>query len=204
MNSFYLAYSAAHYQFQFSPVDVQGKYVIDAPYLAEEWPDDASSGLNLTLSASRGTGRHLWGSFKFGVVTGIIRCGAPPDTVGETVAFEWRGYEQGEGEMEYGPENTGTITFLANGKICGTMEGGFMTTFTFSGVRVQESQVWVTHVKKWKDQWRGINERSYEAAQRRSWAKVKDMGYRERPAGSDTTSVGDASDDGEEIWDNTQ
>jgi hypothetical protein len=118
----FFPYGAAHHQvFQISTLDVQGKFAITAPYLAEQWPDSASSDLELTLAPSSGTGRHLWGSFNFGIVSGIIRCGAPPKTIRETVAFDWRGYEQGEGQMEYGPENKGTLIFLDNDKLCGTM-----------------------------------------------------------------------------------
>jgi hypothetical protein len=105
--------------------------------------------------------------------------------------------------MVYGPSNAGTISFGANGKIRGTMEGGFMEEFIFSGVRTQESQDWVKHVKHWKEQWRAINDRSYNAASVSRWGKwSEDKGYQEQPAGSDT-SAGEASDasDGEEIFD---
>jgi hypothetical protein len=194
-----LAYSAAHDQvFQLSAGDVQGKFSIKAPYLTEQWPTKASSGLTLTLSPSRYTGGHLWGSFKFGIVTGIIRGGKPPETAGETVAFKWRGYEQGEGEMEYHEMNTGTLTFRDDGKICGTMKGGYLGEFKFMGVRDSLFK----HVKKWKAEWRGINDISYKAAADARWGKWIEGGdYKEQPAGSDTTSVADSSDDCEEAFD---
>jgi hypothetical protein len=194
-----LAYSATHDQvFQLSAGDVQGKFSIKAPYLAEQWPNKASSGLTLTLSPSRYTGGHLWGSFKFGIITGIIRGGKPPETAGETVAFKWRGYEQGEGEMEYTSANTGTLIFRDDGKICGTMKGGYLEEFKFMGV--QES--WVKHVKKWKSQWRRINDVSYEAAAAARWGRwTEGSDYEEQPADSDTTSVGDSSDEDEGIFD---
>jgi hypothetical protein len=73
-----------------------------------------------------------------------------------------------------------------------------MSKFTFSGVRVQGSQVWAKHVKNWKGQWRGINDRSYQAANVARWGKwCEGMDYKEQPAGSDT-SAGDASDIDEE------
>jgi hypothetical protein len=106
--------------------------------------------------------------------------------------------------MEYGPDNTGTIAFRANGKIRGTMKGGFMGEFIFSGVRIQESQVSVKDVENWKREWRAINDRSYHAASVSRWGKwSEDKGYQEGPAGSDTTAAGEASDssDGEEIFD---
>jgi hypothetical protein len=105
--------------------------------------------------------------------------------------------------MEYGPDNTGTITFRADGKIRGTMKGGFTEEFIFAGVRTQESQVWVKKVEHWKEQWRGINDRSYNAASASRWGGYSRDSYQEQPAGSDTTSAGEASDasDGEDIFD---
>jgi hypothetical protein len=193
---------AHHRIFQLSTPDVQGVFEIVAPYLADEWPDSASGDLELKLSPSCGNGKHLWGSFNFGIVTGIIRGGAPPITIGEAVAFMWRGHEQGEGEMQFGDDNKGTLTFLGDGKLYGTMEGGFMEKYTFTGVRTQGSQTWAAHVEEWKEQWRGMNASSYGAASVARWGGWCDgMDETEQPADSDTTSVGDASDNSEEISD---
>jgi len=180
---------------------VGGKYAIIAPYLAEQWPDSSSGDLELSLSPSLGTGRHLWGSFNFGIVTGVIRGGAPPKSVRGTVAFLWRGHEEGEGQMEYGPENKGTLTFLGNGKLRGTMSGGFMEPFVFTGVQEPRKNVNLAeHVKEWKEQWRGINDRSYEAAGVSRWGRWhKDEDYKEQPADSDTTDAEDISDDNDEM-----
>ncbi|VDB97876.1 unnamed protein product [Peniophora sp. CBMAI 1063] len=184
-----------------SDLEVRGEFAVKAPYLAEQW-DDASGDLTLMLSPSRGTGKHLWGSFDFGIVKGIIRAGAPPTTVGATVAFKWRGHEQGEGQMEFGEENKGTLTFLGNGKIRGTMVGGFMSEFVFSAIQDRESLrsvVWNMHVKEWKEEWRGINDRTYNAARVGRWGNWCAGGdYKERPAGSDTSDAGSASDAGED------
>ena len=79
-----------------------------------------------------------------------------------------------------------------------------MEEFVFSGVRIQESQVWVKHVEHWKEQWRAINDRSDQAASVSRWGNwSENEGYHEQPAGSDTTSAGEASDasDGEDIFD---
>jgi len=180
--------------------DIRGEYAINAPYLAEEWPDSSSGDLELSLSPSPGTGKHLWGNFNFGIVTGSIRGGAPPKSVRGTVAFEWRGHEQGEGQMEYGPENKGTLTFLGDGKLRGTMEGGPMEQFTFTGVqKPQKSVNWPKRVKEWKEEWRGINDRSYGAAEVGRWGKWhEDSDYKEQPAGSDTTDAENVSDDNDE------
>ncbi|KZV67839.1 hypothetical protein PENSPDRAFT_583353 [Peniophora sp. CONT] len=184
-----------------SDLDVKGEFAINAPYLAEQW-DDASGELTLTLSPSRGTGKHLWGSFDFGIVKGIIRGGLPPTTIGATVAFKWRGHEQGEGQMEFGDMNKGTLTFLGNGKIRGTMVGGFMREFVFSGIQDTDtlrSTEWSMHVEEWKDEWRGINDRTYNAARVGRWGSWCEGGdYKERPADSDTSDAGSNGDEDED------
>jgi len=59
-----------------------------------------------------------------------------------------------------------SLTFLGNGKLRGTMSGGFMEPFTFTGVQEPRKNVnSAKQVKEWKGRWRGINDRSYEAAQ---------------------------------------
>ena len=167
----------------------------------EQWPSDKK--FKLTLSPSRATGKHLWGSFEFGIVRGVLRGGEPPKAVGGTVAFKWRGGETGEGQMFYGPDNQGTLTFLGDGKIYGTFEGGFTKQSTFSGTQDQEAArrqvIWGMSVKKhWKGQWRGINQRSYDAASASRWGQWKDgCDHQEKAADSDSTNLGS---DYEEDW----
>lgn len=71
--------------------ECKGKFAIAAPYLVEGWPDTASGDLKLTISPSPATGNHLWGSFDFGVIKGVLRGKAPPTAAGGTVDFVWRG-----------------------------------------------------------------------------------------------------------------
>lgn len=104
--------------------------------------------------------------------------------------------------MEFGDTNQGTLTFLGHGKFRGTMVGGFMSEFVFSGIQDSESLrsvVWTMHVKEWKAEWRGINDRSYNAARVGRWGNWCEGGdYKERPADSDTSDAGSTSDDNED------
>ena len=184
---------------------MKGEFTINAPYMMEQWPSDDD--FKLTLSPSRVTGKHLWGHFDFGVIKGIIRCGLPPTTIGDTITFKWRGHEQGEGQMDFGDTNEGTLTFLGNGKIRGTMEGGFMSEFILSGIQDAESLrriVWAKHVREWKTEWRGINDRSYHAAGVARWGKwCEGRDYMEKTADSDTSDAGSASEADEEYYGHT-
>lgn len=105
--------------------------------------------------------------------------------------------------MEFGEENEGTLTFLGNGKMRGTMVGGYMSEFIFSGIQGVESLrrvVWAKYVEEWKAEWRGINDRSYHAASVARWGNwCEGRDYKERPADSDTSdgsSVGGDDEDG--------
>jgi hypothetical protein len=135
--------------------------------LKDQWPDEAQKMvLKMALSEK---GSHLWARFHFGIVSGIIRSSGPlPQKVGDVCRFLWRGQEEGEGEQTFGDDNWGTITFLNDGKIKGTMQ--WMGVFEFVGKRVREpGPAWVKNVSNWKSEWRGINESSYEYARQARW-----------------------------------
>jgi hypothetical protein len=174
-------------------VELAGQYEIVAPYLSEEWPDSTGT-MALKLCPSS-TASHLWASFDFGIVSGIIRSTLPPPaTTGIPCPFLWRGRESGEGEMSFGPNNEGSIIFLGDGKIKGRME--WMEGFDFVGVKVnRKNVVWPKYVKGWKAEWRGINERSYESERVGRWGRgrVSDS-VDDKPSVSDTTSGGDPDD----------
>jgi hypothetical protein len=122
----------------------------------------------LKISLSQG-GSHLWAWFHFGIVSGIIRsCGPLPQKVGEVCRFLWRGREEGEGEQTFDDTNWGNITFLDDGRIKGVMQ--WMGAFEFVGKKVKEPDAkWVKNVISWKEEWRGINDRSYEYARVARW-----------------------------------
>jgi hypothetical protein len=167
-----------------------GTYSIVAPYLAEEWSCYAhEDGFRLTVHPSS-TNAHLWGAFEFGVISGVFKTIAgPPSDLGNITPFKWRGREEGEGEMTFGKENKGTITFLSNGRVKGSIDGSFLGKgkATFAGTLVQGSLLSNEDVETWKQEWRGINPRSYEAANRGRWGGWVEEPSPERPSSSDTS-----------------
>ncbi|KAG5649673.1 hypothetical protein H0H81_002551, partial [Sphagnurus paluster] len=137
--------------------DNEGRYNIMALFLRDEWPDDTEK-MSLKMSISRGKS-HFWVWFHFGIVSGIMRsCSTPPTHVGDKVRFQWRGREEGEGEMTYDEENTASITFLGEGRIRGRMRWDGQL-FEFVGKKVPiEGADWISRVQDWKDEYWEINE----------------------------------------------
>jgi hypothetical protein len=175
-------------------MEIQGQYNIVAPYLSGEFPDHTET-MTLKVCPSSTTS-HLWASFDFGIVSGIIRSTLPPPaTTGIPCPFLWRGRESGEGEMSFGPENEGSIVFLGKGKIKGRFE--WMGGFDFVGVEEnRKNVVWSKSVKGWKAEWRSINERSYERERVSRWGRgwAGDT-VNDKPSFSDTTYGGHPDED---------
>jgi hypothetical protein len=146
--------------------------------------------------APSSTSSHLWASFHFGIVSGTIRASLPKNiTVGMVCTFSWRGREEGEGEMTFGDENKGTLTFLGGGKIKGKMR--WMGDFDFVGVKDNSASkkiVWPKYVPGWKREYRGINQTSYEAASRARWGGWGGDEEHERSDNSDTDGQGGDSE----------
>ncbi|VDB97868.1 unnamed protein product [Peniophora sp. CBMAI 1063] len=183
--------------------DVEGKFIVDAPKLVAECSGPHTRAFEVTLAHSPGNRRHLWGNFDFGVISGIIRGGMPPRDVGDTVTFLWRGREQGEDQMTYGPNNTGTLTFLGDGKIRGNMTGGFIGKVDFScapnPAYARRAIIWSKSVKSWKERWRGMNQRAHDAENASRWGKWQPgQDYKEKGADSDTTIAGEDEEDEDE------
>jgi len=139
--------------------DLLGQYRIEAPYIEEQW-GEGETAMVLNLAPSPGAGQHMWGGFHFQVASGVMRGGPPPQKVGDSWDFEWRGNDEGEGDVicEFNDEGAprGTITFLSGGKLKGTMEGGFLEEFEFTG-RKLKTPVGAKAVKGWKERWRTTN-----------------------------------------------
>jgi hypothetical protein len=194
-------------------------YDVTASYLAEEWPDYAGPLDDVFLLRLRpsSTGAHVWGSFDFGAVSGVLKtCTPPPAGIDPesdapvTANFMWRGREQGEGEMTFGDDNTGTITFIEGGRrIKGVINGSFLeeNAATFTGTAKQNIRIREKTVKEWKAEWRGINDAAYNAAGRARWGGWGGDVRPERPAASDTSEGGldegsdGLEDGGEDGWD---
>ena len=71
-----------------------------------------------------------------GIVKGIMRSEAvPPNIVGETISFAWRGRETGEDMIlvDYRKMNKCTITFLGDGQIKGVFNCDYYRNAQFVG-----------------------------------------------------------------------
>jgi hypothetical protein len=171
--------------------DNSGAFDIAAPGISEEWPEMCRSGLMLKMSPSQKTGRHLWASFDFGVVSGIIRCANAPTTVGESCSFTWHGEEQYEGQLMFGNDNTGTLTFLGDGKLKGVIDGGCLGKKQFFGTYNKEAstnRVWPKYCTQWKARYRRINDSAYQIAAAGRWGKwVDDTSRPDPPEDSDSS-----------------
>ncbi|KAB5585981.1 hypothetical protein GE09DRAFT_47344 [Coniochaeta sp. 2T2.1] len=106
---------------------LNGNYVLSAPYVRGNWPwYDEDFTLTLTLA-----GQELWGSFDLGVVEGVLHFRQRPYLSSEEkVRFEWRGRENGEGEIQY--SQTGWMRFLGGGMVEGELD---YMSIAFEGMR---------------------------------------------------------------------
>ncbi|KIJ97870.1 hypothetical protein K443DRAFT_681238 [Laccaria amethystina LaAM-08-1] len=178
-----------------SPLEWAGAYDVYAPKLSEEH-QEARKVLSLETGPSS-TASQSWASFDFGVVQGILRSfSPPPKALGEKVYFLWRGNIKGE--MKFGDDNIGVVTFLGDGKIQGSMDGAGFSKFNFFG-RLKTRMTGIgekAHLSKvtgWKRQWRGINASLRDAEMRQRYGQYS-RGESERPdspAVSDTTAASD-------------
>lgn len=157
------------------------------------------------MSPSTKTGKHLWISFDLGIVSGVMRSSGPPSMTNTPLEFTWRGTEAGEGIMTFQDCNVASLVFLGDGKIKGTISGDLFQDIEFAGKRNAEKSknvVFQKYVASWKEEYRGINWRSYEAANVARWGKwVDPTGCEGRPEDSDTTDGGKGSDEDEEEGD---
>ena len=178
-----------------SPFEWAGAYDVYAPKLSEEH-EEARKVLSLETGPSS-TASQLWASFNFGVVQGILRSfSPPPKAVGEKAYFLWRG--KIKGEMKFGDDNIGVVTFLGDGKIQGSMDGAGFNKFNFfgrlkTGMTEIDEKAHLSKVTGWKRQWRGVNASLRDAEMRKRYGQYS-RGETERPdspAISDTTAASD-------------
>lgn len=140
---------------------LNGRYKIDCPYVTRQW-GHRNFELIFTLSGS-----ELWGRFKLGVVSGVMRFDERPwQSSHEALDFKWRGRER-DGPMMYGNGNVGWIKFLGDGRIEGLVD---YMNIRFKGNRVTgqgtKSEV---DAGTMRDEWDGYNEREYERENRNRW-----------------------------------
>ncbi|KAH7101097.1 hypothetical protein BKA62DRAFT_704278 [Auriculariales sp. MPI-PUGE-AT-0066] len=152
---------------QLSSDQYNAKYVITAPYLVDQWPDDCGRNkMVLQIAAEPSSDPQVWASFNFHIIKGVLRsCVAPPYSVGQSVKFEWCGREMGEmtvlapdgtdGEVEW---FSATLTFLGDGKIQGTF--GWERGFEFTGSRENRALGTGAGWQKWKNEWQALIDES--------------------------------------------
>lgn len=112
----------------------------------------------------------LCANFKMDILEGTLRSGItlPPESAKFPVAkvsFTWRGYETGEGEIEFDDvdTNSGSFNFLSKTKLEGVLKSSF-GNFPFTGCKVSREPV-----DNRDDKWDDYSEEAYEKARRRRW-----------------------------------
>ncbi|VDB97892.1 unnamed protein product [Peniophora sp. CBMAI 1063] len=149
-----------HTLIELQPSDFACQYTIIALSLADEWPGYCDRRLSLTLSPSQRTNDHFWGSFQFGIVSGIIYC-KTPTAIGEIARFRWRGHEQGKTKMY---EDGGTLIFIGDGRLCGTLQCQlFSEKCAFTGKQYDtetRGPVSADELARWKKEYMRTNDTS--------------------------------------------
>ncbi len=173
-------------------IDCEGLYAVEAPSISEQW-DDGDNKYVLKLALSDNTS-HLWRTFEFGVISGVIRSKGSVSN-GRFVNFQWRGREEGENVISLGRDNSGRIEFLVNGNIKGTINTE-LGKFAFTGKKVvRENIVWSMSIRHWKYEWRSTNESAYECARRGRWGGWGGDPRPDGPEDSDSSVGGNADSD---------
>lgn len=144
---------------------INGYYEISCPYLASEFFDDSPSfHLILALETPR-----IWGAYDFGAFSGIIHLAQRPFFPSEEpIPLEWRGRENGEGEMSFGEDCFGEITFLGNGRIRGSLNNLYGERCGFEGTKVEDGGAKRT-AGSMRAEWDGYNDEAYEAERTGRW-----------------------------------
>lgn len=146
---------------------INGYYGISCPYLASEFSDEhdpASFHLILALETPR-----IWGAYDFGAFSGILHLAQRPFFPSlEPIPLEWRGRENGEGEMSFGDDCCGEITFLGNGQIRGSLNNLYGERCEFEGVKVEEGGA-RRSAGSMRAEWDGYNDEAYEEERTGRW-----------------------------------
>ncbi|KAF8641301.1 hypothetical protein AX16_010080 [Volvariella volvacea WC 439] len=202
-------------------MDIQGVYEITVPSVEKEWPEYCEEELTLTVSvpsvekewpeyceeeltltvSPSSTQSHLWCSFNFGVFEGVMRSlNPPPRHFHEKWNFQWKCQDAMENIMQFQSNQTGEIVFLGNGKIKGRLFNlAAVGTCEFTGKRTftGSPNEFIKEVKRWKSDFRGINQGAYEVANVRRWGSSRWMpdATPDPPAHSDTSGSGSSQDE---------
>ena len=140
---------------------INGVYDIICPELSAQW-NTGPLILTLTLDSP-----SVWGTYDFDIFNGIMHLLERPWTVRDTCFFYWRGRENGEGEMNFGPNCTGEIQFIGNGEIEGSIN--LLGNFDFTGRRRPGPGNAVRAAADMQAEWEDYNEDAYEHERVNRW-----------------------------------
>ncbi|KAL8912576.1 MAG: hypothetical protein Q9171_002440 [Xanthocarpia ochracea] len=141
---------------------INGIYEISCPDIEREWDYDGFT-IVLTLDTP-----SIWGEYDFGMFSGILRIPQRPFVAsGDMLSFEWRGRENGEGEMSFGDNCVGGISFLGNGYIEGWIN--LHGECRFEGTRMDGPGTAMSSAADLRDQWDSYNEDEYERERVGRW-----------------------------------
>ncbi|KAH9482262.1 hypothetical protein JR316_0004360 [Psilocybe cubensis] len=157
-----------------------GMYDVEAPMIVSE-QDYHWSGVSTLEIYPSSTSAHLWASFEFGVLKGVMRSLHPvPKYLNSEIFFEYRGYEAGEDTMTFSDDNRAIVTFLPGGFFEGKINTECFGTFRIYGalkvqtpdgkpIKRKSLAQQKQSVKSWKADFRSINYRNYEIAGKARW-----------------------------------
>lgn len=141
---------------------INGVYDIFCPDIEREWDYDGFT-LVLTLDTPA-----IWGEYDFGMFSGILHIPQRPYGVSsDELALEWRGRENGEGEMSFGDNCVGGISFIGNGYIEGWMN--LYGECRFQGTRRDGPGTAIRSATSMRVEWDGYNEDEYERERVGRW-----------------------------------
>ena len=146
---------------------INGIYDLSCQTVVDEWDRTQwnTSSLTLTLTLD---GATVWGAYDLGVFSGILFLpNRPWQASTEPLPCTWRGRENGEGEMDFGDQCVGEISFLGNGVI-----EGWISVYgrcCFEGRRRQEAGTAVRTARSMREEWEGYNEETYEQERVGRW-----------------------------------
>ena len=141
---------------------INGIYDLSCQTVEDNW---GSEDLTLTLTLD---GTTVWGAYDLGMFSGILFLpNRPWQASNSPLPFTWRGRENGEGEMEFGDDCEGEISFLGNGVI-----EGWISVYgrcCFEGRRREEAGTAVRTARSMREEWEGYNEEAYEEERVGRW-----------------------------------
>ena len=141
---------------------INGVYDITCPEIEGNRDCDELT-LTLTLDSP-----GVWGAYDFGMFSGIMYIADQPRVAPTNdIALQWRGRENGEGEMSFGESCDGEISFLGHGHLEGWIS--LYGNCHSQGRRRDGPGTAIRSAKSMRDEWEEYNEDAYEHERRARW-----------------------------------